>query len=62
MSFRFYDPVFHFINKLVEQEKKTVYNLKTRFSLKALEEKDKVKTLKKILGLSNIGVEKLASK
>ena len=29
ISFRFYDPVFHLINKTIEQEKKTVYNLKT---------------------------------
>jgi hypothetical protein len=62
MSFRFYDPVFHIINKLVDNEKKTVYNLKSRYSLKAIEENDKLKTFKKIIGITNEGVEKLASK
>ena len=51
VSFRFYDPIFHLINKNIDQEKKKVYNLKTQFSLKALEEKDKIRTFRKILGL-----------
>ena len=51
MNFRFYDPIFHIINSKIDAERKTVYHLKTQFSLKALDEKDKKRTIKKILGL-----------
>jgi hypothetical protein len=63
MSFRFYDPIFHMINKYIDTEKKLVYYLKTQSSLKALEEKDNLRNFKKIIGISNDGVdEKLSFK
>jgi hypothetical protein len=40
LSYRFYDPIFHIVEDFIDKEKKMIYNLKTRYSLKSLEEQD----------------------
>ena len=51
MSFRFYDPIFHIIDKLISRERKQIFNIKTQYCLKALKEKDKKQQLYNILGI-----------
>lgn len=62
-SFRFYDPIFYIIDEIFNGEKKTIYHLKTQYSLKSLEEKDKLKSFYKIIGvISDKEQEKMSFK
>ena len=52
-SFRFFDPIFHIVQEMMDPKKKIFYNMKTQLNLKSIYDKDKMVALEKLIGISN---------